>query len=216
MSTLEKEKAKPGEERRRTGARARAEARLQQAFEDEDITLDTLEDRLRAVQRASTLAEIEAQIADLPDEAPVDGEAGALAPASITAVAARRRAAMVPASERPQRGWTLAILGGTVRKGKWRVPAKLRAVAALGGVELDLRDAILGPVTEITAVAVMGGVEIKVPAEARVECDGAGILGGFEHRTGDGVPGGPLIRIRGAAIMGGVDVRIARADDDDR
>lgn len=217
MSTLEKHRARPGEERRQMGARAWAEARLQQAFELEDISFEELEKRLLAVQRASTLAEIDVQVADLPEEEvdAADAASEAAGGRSSTALATQTRAAMLPVSEQPKSGWAFAIIGGTARKGRWRVPAKLRAVAALGGIELDLRDALLGPVTEITAIAVMGGVHIRVPQGARVEAAGAGILGGFDHKDNGGVAGGPLIRVRGAAIMGGVDVQVARDDDKD-
>lgn len=197
MTTLEKHRARPGEERRQIGARARAEARLQRAFEQEDISLDVLEERLLAVQRATSLAAIDAVVADLPDEAVEAAEDHA--PAST---------ALAKVGEVPKGGWAIAILGGSSRKGRMTVPTRLRAVAALGGVELDLRDAVFGPVTTITAVSVMGGVEIKLPESVRVEASGVGILGGFENNSHDGPPDAPLVRIRGAAVMGGVEVRV--------
>ncbi len=197
MTTLEKHRARPGEERRQIGARARAEARLQRAFEQEDISLDVLEERLLAVQRATSLTAIDEVVADLPDEAVEAAEDQA--PAST---------ALAKVGEVPKGGWAIAILGGSSRKGRMTVPTRLRAVAALGGVELDLRDAVFGPVTTITAVSVMGGVEIKLPESVRVEASGVGILGGFENNSHDGPPDAPLVRIRGAAVMGGVEVRV--------
>lgn len=199
MSTLEKHRARPGEERRQIGARARAEARLQRAFEQEDISLDALEERLLAVQRATSLAAIDEVVADLPDEAVEPAEDEATTPAST---------ALAKVGEVPKGGWAIAILGGSTRKGRMTVPTRLRAVAALGGVELDLRDALFGPVTTITAVSVMGGVEIRLPESVRVEASGVGVLGGFENNSHDGPPGAPLVRIRGAAVMGGVEVRV--------
>lgn len=197
MTTLEKHRARPGEERRQIGARARAEARLQRAFEQEDISLDVLEERLLAVQRATSLAAIDEVVADLPDEAVEAAEDQA--PAST---------ALAKVGEVPKGGWAIAILGGSSRKGRMTVPTRLRAVAALGGVELDLRDAVFGPVTTITAVSVMGGVEIKLPESVRIEASGVGVLGGFENNSHDGPAGAPLVRIRGAAVMGGVEVRV--------
>lgn len=201
MSTLEKHRARPGQERRQIGARARAEARLQRAFEQEDISLDALEERLLAVQRATSLAQIDEITADLPDEA-ID-EAVDAGEAEATRSTALARAGEVPAG-----GWAIAVLGGATRKGRMTVPTRLRAVAALGGVELDLRDAVFGPVTTITAVSVMGGVEIKLPETVRIEASGVGVLGGFENNSHDGPAGAPLVRIRGAAVMGGVEVRV--------
>ena len=89
------------------------------------------------------------------------------------------------------------------------------AVALMGGVELDFREAAFGPgVTEVTVFALWGGVDIVVPPGLQVECSGAGILGGFE-RTPDELadasaasldPGSPVLRVNGVALMGGVDV----------
>lgn len=64
-------------------------------------------------------------------------------------------------------------------------------------------------VTEIRCFALWGGVEIVVPLGVAVECDGIGILGGFEHRHETELltdPDAPVLRIRGIAIMGGVEV----------
>lgn len=178
-----------GEDRRSEGLRARAEARLQDAFERELLSLSDLEGRLLAVQKARTVAELEATTADLPARAE---------PASETAMA-------VPAAASKAR-WAIAILGGNARKGVWHVPGKLRCFALAGGVELDLREAVLPPIVEIQCVAVMGGIEIVVPRGARVESGGIGILGGFEQGV-ESAGDGPLIRVSGVSLMGGVEVR---------
>src|SRR5690606_8880902 len=97
-------------------------------------------------------------------------------------------------------------------KGVWNPPANLYVVAVMGGSLLDFRDAQLGPgVTNVIVVAIMGGVEIVVPPGLRVESNGIGIMGGFEHAghhqvetpSGDG----PVLRISGVAIMGGVEIK---------
>lgn len=53
----------------------------------------------------------------------------------------------------------------------------------MGGVVLDLRDATLsGQMTDVFVVAVMGGVEIKVPPGVRLESDGIALMGGVMTR----------------------------------
>lgn len=106
----------------------------------------------------------------------------------------------------------VAALGGVERKGRW-IPARQNyAVAVMGGVNLDFREALLPPgVTEVWVFTAMGGAEIIVPPGLAVESDGVAILGSFEHRE-DAVlspdPDAPVLRIRGLAIMGGVEVSI--------
>ena len=76
---------------------------------------------------------------------------------------------------------------------------------------LDFRDAQLGPgVTNVYVLAMMGGVEIIVPPGLRVESNGIGIMGGFEHsgpRVDVSSGSGPILRISGVAIMGGVEIK---------
>ena len=63
-----------------------------------------------------------------------------------------------------------ALMSGVIRRGNWTVPAKSRAVAFMGGVSLDLREATLtAPVTDIYIFAMMGGVEVIVPPDVRLE-----------------------------------------------
>jgi hypothetical protein len=54
---------------------------------------------------------------------------------------------------------SLAILGGASREGQWVVPPEYTAVATLGGIKLDMRDATFAEAeTTIKAVAVTGGM----------------------------------------------------------
>jgi predicted membrane protein len=82
----------------------------------------------------------------------------------------------------------------------------------MGGIELDLRDATLDPgVTQISAVAVMGGVVVTVPPNVRLECDGFAFMGGFEDQLkapASGDPNAPVVKLTGFAFMGGVEVRV--------
>jgi hypothetical protein len=172
--------------------------RLGVHFAHDDIKMDELERRLSLAFRARDAAALEAVVADLP--APLyEKETG------------RPRYVTHDESVVPPRSVLGAFMGGTVRKGSWVVPRKLKVVAVMGGVELDFRQAVLGPgVTDIEVMAVMGGVDITVPSGVRVECMGMAVMGGFEASAGDASatdPSQPVIRLSGFALMGGVEAR---------
>jgi hypothetical protein len=106
----------------------------------------------------------------------------------------------------------VAVMGGSGRKGGWNPARHNYAVAIMGGVELDFREAVMGPgVTDLQVFTWWGGVEIIVPPSMRVESHGIALLGGFEHAA-DTVqptdPEAPTLRITGVAIMGGVDITV--------
>jgi hypothetical protein len=119
----------------------------------------------------------------------------------------------VPGPVRPGQGGTtlsVAVMSGVERRGSWRVPVRSTAFAFMGGVELDLRSAVLsGPVVTITAVAIMGGIEIIVPPGIRVESSGFGFMGGWDNHASDErlPPDAPVLRVRGVALMGGVEIK---------
>jgi len=166
-------------------------AELCEHFSSGHIELDELEHRLAVVEHAESEAELAELVVDLP-----------ALPSTLPALV-----------EPPApRGWALAVLGGSSRKGVWRPPRKLNAVALMGGVELDFRDAQLaGGVTEVTAVAVMGGIDVIVPPGLPLTVSGLGIMGGVdqvEHDAGVRDPNLPRVHVRALAVMGGVAVKV--------
>ena len=82
----------------------------------------------------------------------------------------------------------------------------------MGGVDLDLTKARLAErEVTITAVAIMGGIDIVVPDDMTVIVNGIGFMGAFEDTARSrAVPGGPVVRINGLAFMGGVEVKRAK------
>lgn len=102
----------------------------------------------------------------------------------------------------------VAVMSGSARRGRWRVAGEVSAVAVMGGVELDLYDAELGAgTTTIRAFALMGGVQVLVPEGVSVEVEGFVLMGGLEDRTEGSRPGGaPMVRVIGHGMWGGVDV----------
>lgn len=173
--------------------RDRVTAELCEHFAAGHLELDVLESRLAAADSASNTAELNELVRDLP----------ALAPKAPVAV------------EQPAgRGWALAFMGGSSRKGEWSPPRKLSALALMGGVELDFRDARLAAgETHVTAVALMGGIEIVVPPDLPVTVRGLGVLGAVdqvEHVAAGVGPDTPQLKVTALACMGGIEIK-ARA-----
>jgi Domain of unknown function (DUF1707)/Cell wall-active antibiotics response 4TMS YvqF len=151
------------------------------------LTLEEFAQRIDAAYAARTLEKLEQLARDLPAEAPA-----------------------VPAPRRSPTRWIVAILSGTNRAGRLRLPGETKIVAVMGGVDLDLREAELDqPEVTITVVTVMGGVDIAVPEGVDVELTGLAVMGGKDYRPGRSAPppGAPLVRIRAFALMGGVSIR---------
>ena len=160
--------------------------RLQAAFAENRLSDEEFDARVRASLAARTQVELERLLADLPGS-----------PAR-------------PAPSQLMHSQVIAVLGGVERRGRWRVPEQCTAVAVLGGCVLDLRAAqFSAPLTTITVVAIMGGVEVLVPPGVRVEMHGQAFMGGWSNnvRGQDLPPDAPQVHLRGYALMGGVEVR---------
>lgn len=148
------------------------------------LTLEEFSARVEEAYGARTKGELERVARELPE---------------VTTVAPAKKA----------KRWTVAIMGGADRKGRWRVPRKAVVVAIMGGADLDLRRAeIESPEVTITAFALMGGIDIYVPEGVEVDLSGFALMGGNDERGRDVAPrpGAPLIRVRAFALMGGIDV----------
>ena len=81
----------------------------------------------------------------------------------------------------------------------------------MGAVDLNLRNAIITEDVYINVTAIMGGIDIYVPANVRIVTDGCvTIMGGIDVNTDfanfHGVDS-PRVIITGNCIMGGIDVK---------
>jgi hypothetical protein len=83
------------------------------------------------------------------------------------------------------------------------------ALALLGGGDLDLGEVRPADDARLTAVAVFGGIDVRVPAGTRIAMSGLSLFGGREVKVPPG--DGPAIRIRAVAIFGGVTIRPSEA-----
>jgi hypothetical protein len=152
------------------------------------LTLDEFSERTGTALAARTRGDLDAVLADLP-----------VAPAPL-AQPARRRA----------RRWIVAIMGESESKGRWRPGEHTATVAVMGECHMDLRRAeIDGPEVVITAVSIMGSIDIVVPEGIDVELTGLSIMGqrSFKVRDVPVLRGSPRILIRAFPIMGEVKVR---------
>ncbi|MEV4257878.1 DUF1707 domain-containing protein [Spirillospora sp. NPDC049652] len=198
---------RPLEMRASDADRDRVAQILRDAAGEGRLTLDEVDERLDAVYRAKTYAELEPLTRDLPDAGSAPSVPSAR-PAPGSHGGPRGGAVVVP-GETPT--WTngIAIMSGFDRKGVWTVPETFTAFAYWGGGDIDLREARFTSTTvRINAVAIMGGIDIIVPDDVTVRVTGVGIMGGFDHvASGPGVPGAPEIVISGLAFWGAVDVK---------
>ena len=194
-------------------------------FAGDELSLNELERRLEKARSARSRDELRALLSDLKTPVPVVAGPGAQQqpekPRSSprndgipeAATAEQRPAPSIPGAARPSSHMALAIMGGTRRAGHWVPPENLGAVAIMGSVELDFRDAVFrgGEEVEINCFAFWGGIEIVVPPDVHVDTHGFALMGAFEQVSDHGMdppPGAPTVRINGFALMGGVDVKV--------
>ena len=181
---------------------------LAEHFAQDRLTMPEYERRVELAYRASSADALRDLTSDLALPAPVR-----FAQPSTLAAADQSRVARLGTKAKN----FLAVMSGVVRRGTWTVPSRIRAFAWMGGIGLDLREATLtAPVTDIWVFAFMGGVEIIVPPDVRLEIDGFANKGGFEDQLKEASskdPNAPLIRVHGLAIMGGVEARVAQSDE---
>jgi hypothetical protein len=99
------------------------------------------------------------------------------------------------------------------REGEWILPRTFRVFTCMGNVELDLAHARMGQGTsEIEIRCIFANVEISVPPDIRVQCDGDALGGSFEVvRVGEIPPtpdDAPVLSVIGSAYMGNVTIKI--------
>ncbi len=115
-----------------------------------------------------------------------------------------------------------AIMGSLERKSS---PWKLESgsyQAIMGGIELDLRQAeIAEKVTTLNLTAIMGGIDIIVPDNIAVICQGTAILGGLElpgkesggivsslqAEAGNPAEAEKVLKINCTVLLGGIEIK---------
>ncbi len=181
-------------------------------FANDVMGVEEFERRVDGAHKATSTQELKELLRDLPG-----GDLPAVAGAETLPAHARHYTVTTPEHVK-ERSFSVAVLGGFGRSGRWSPARTNYAVAVMGGAEIDFREAVMPPgVTEIRIFTMWGGVEVVVPPGMNVESHGIGIMGGFEHapdRPAD--PAAPTLRITGLAVMGGVDIAVREAGESAR
>jgi hypothetical protein len=142
---------------------------LRRAMGEGRLTVEELEDRLRAAYSAPTVRELELLVSDVT--------VPATAPARSGGLSVREG----PGGDR----WVVSIMSGHERKGRWRIAERCTVLNIMGGSEIDLNDVELSePVTQLNVYTVMGGGEIRVPDGVDVEVSNVAIMGGVGVKRG--------------------------------
>jgi hypothetical protein len=175
---------------------------LREAAAEGRLDLDELDERLGAAYAAKVYADLVPLTLDLPGPS-VSAPAPQFSP--------QFSASPVSSDRTPAHQTSMAMMSEVKRTGRWVVPPAPSALAVMGSVVLDLRQAeFTVQETVITAVAFWGEVKILVNAGTRVVMDGVGFMGEFQQGTdrvpADIAPGAPVVRVKGLGLMGSVKV----------
>jgi predicted membrane protein len=108
----------------------------------------------------------------------------------------------------------VAVVGGRNFASRASALRSVSVLAAVGGVDLDLRETTLHPDgASLDVTAVVGGVDIKLPAGWAVDLDSHSVLGGVDARlteAADLPEGAPRLHVNVKARLGGVAIRSDR------
>jgi hypothetical protein len=96
----------------------------------------------------------------------------------------------------------IAILGGFGKRPLAPGWKRETALALLGGGEFDLSEAPATEGNQLTAIAGLGAIKIRVAPGTKVTMNGFSFLGGRDARVAPGE--GPELHVTAVAILGGV------------
>jgi len=169
---------------------------LREAAAQGRINLDELDERLAVTFGAKTYADLAPVTSDLP----------AVSVANLPAPLSRSLATT------PVYDSSFATMSTTRRRGRWQLGSHHKALAFMGGVVLDLREALLtSPEITIQASTFMGSVDVIVDEHTAVVCDGRAFMGDYSEKRSKIRPdlhhGSPVVRVQGLALMGRVNVK---------
>ena len=75
-----------------------------------------------------------------------------------------------------------------------------------GGIDCNLKNAVIRENCAIQATAIFGGIDILVPANVNVEVHSVSIFGGVENQT-LAVPDAPTVTVTCFCLFGGMDIK---------
>lgn len=176
--------------------RAAIVERLKTAHDEGRLTLDEFTDRIAKARQAQTRGELQALVADLP----VAATAGA--PSGGSRAAGSATSGRAPETR-------ITPLGGWKQRGRIRLDHDINVYSLIGGVDLDLTNAeFVTNEVAITTGSLLGGMDVTVPSNVRVEVEGITLLGGRDITTQQpSDPNAPVLRLRVFRLIGGTEVR---------
>ncbi|RVU44719.1 DUF1707 domain-containing protein [Lujinxingia sediminis] len=178
-------------------AREETIERLQQAYADDLLTLDELDERLELASRAEKREHLLVLVDDLPDEASdelVPYEAGS---ELVQAGAAMR---------------VMCVFSETKRTIDGPAPSRIEATVLFGEARIDLSGADFDSgVLEIRCNVAFGELKVYVPQGVAVETAGVPILASFYGKDRDVKSGAPVVRLTGFAAMGSVSCKATKS-----
>ena len=178
-----------GTSRAPQGQRQAAIDRLMEAFAEDVLDVDEFERRLDQAHAATTSAELQALLSDLPRQSNLPATPGQVARSGVPASAPTQSYSVAHEGQVKESEYVVAVMGGSSRRGHWHPARKNYAVAVMGGTELDFREAVLPPgVTEVQVWAMWGGVDIIVPPGVNGESRGIALLGPGESSRAFRIP----------------------------
>jgi hypothetical protein len=133
--------------------------------------------------------------------------------ASVVAVFVVRKRVPAFGDEGDAQFSVVAAMDGAVFESRTHEFIEARAIAFMGGIELDLTGVHLAPGAYLTLRAVMGGIDVIVPAHWRVEVMARSVMGGVGNLTNPDLSDddAPLLLIDALAVMGGIEIHAEEA-----
>ena len=83
--------------------------------------------------------------------------------------------------------------------------AKLTAV--FGGIEIDLRNAVITKDCVINIRVLFGGIDILLPENVKARVNSAALFGGVSDKTNPKIQNDITVYINGFCMFGGVDIK---------
>ncbi len=193
-------------------ARRDAVARLCAAQASGLLSVETFEDRYVLIREATSVATLEALVADLAqdDATPLPlmsygAEAIEVEPVDTSY---DTHAVAVAAAESIR---IPAVFGSAERAGTWTVPEHIEVMVTLGDVKLDFRDAVFTTDTVVIDVSVLlGSLHVILPPGTQIENECEEFMSSSTHpRRGreSAPPNGILVILRGRSRLGEISIK---------
>ncbi|MGN1084031.1 MAG: LiaF transmembrane domain-containing protein [Lachnospiraceae bacterium] len=105
-----------------------------------------------------------------------------------------------------KQAYTATFAGNAVAPSESTAFEGCAAEAVFGGLDLDLRNAVIEDGAVIEAVSIFGGVDIKVPADVNVKVKRTALFGGAKSHV-ENHAGRPVLYVNALCMFGGVDIK---------